>query len=259
MSEAITALSSALGRPLPPDFGHMTVFHSDELAAAQNAVTLFDKLTYAMIIFSLLMIAVTLLLSVDRRRTAVQLAIGTIVVVPIARLIIRKISENVVASIASQNRGAVKAVLDDAFGSLGAYPWPFAIALLVAIVAFLMGKREWLSAARTQAVRAYGAGKGVATSERPYAHRIREHADGLQVAGPIVAITLLFFVGVSWVPLILIGALLVLYELWIRSAVSWLWSARSRRLRNRQRVEPLTPSPVSVARATSTSTSVTIS
>ena len=68
-----------------------------------------------------------------------------------------------------------------------------------------------------QAARAYGAGKDVATSERPYARWIREHADGLQVAGPIVAITLLFFVGVTWVVVIVIGALLVLYELWIRS------------------------------------------
>ena len=59
VSEAITSLSSALGRPLPPDFGQITVFQSDDLAAAQNAVTLFDKLTYALIIFSLLMIVVT--------------------------------------------------------------------------------------------------------------------------------------------------------------------------------------------------------
>ena len=218
VSQAITALSSALGRPLPPDFGQITVFQSDDLAAAQNAVSLFDKLTYALIIFSLLMIAITVALSVDRRRTAVQLAIGTIVGVLIARLIIRKISENVVASIASQNRGAVKAVLDDAFGSLRGFTrWLFAIALLVAVVAFLMGKREWLSAARAQAVRAYGAGRDVATSERPYALWIREHADGLQIAGPIVVVTLLFIVGVSWVPIIVLGALLVLYELWIRS------------------------------------------
>ena len=112
----------------------------------------------------------------------------------------------------------MKAVLDDAFGSLRGFTrWLFAIALLVAVVAFLMGKREWLRAARAQAARAYGAGKDVATSDRPYAHWIREHADGLQIAGPIVAIVLLFFVGVSWVTVIVLAALLVLYELWIRS------------------------------------------
>ena len=37
------------------------------------------------------------------------------------------------------------------------------------------------------------------------------------MAGLIVAVALLFFVGVTWVPLIVIGAVLVLYELWIRS------------------------------------------
>ena len=218
VSEALTALSSALGRPLPPDFGQITIFQSEDLAAAQNAVSAFDKLTYALIIFSLLMIAVTVAFSVNRRRTAVQLAIGTVVGVLIARLIIRKISENVVASIASQNRGAVKAVLDDAFGSLRGYTrWLFAIALAIALIAFLLGKREWLGAAREQAARAYGAGKGAAAPDRPYAHWIRAHADVLQVAGLIVAVALLFFVGVTWVSLILIGAVLVLYELWIRS------------------------------------------
>ena len=50
--------------------------------------------------------------------------------------------------------------MDDAFGSLRGFTrWLFVIALIVAVVAFLMGKREWLDGARKQAARAYGAGK----------------------------------------------------------------------------------------------------
>ena len=49
-------------------------------------------------------------------------------------------------------------MLDDAFGSLRGFTrWLFVIAFIVAVVAFLMGKREWLDAARRQAARAYGA------------------------------------------------------------------------------------------------------
>jgi hypothetical protein len=200
VSAAIASLSSALGRPLPPDFGQIVIF------------------TYALIALSLLLIVITLVLSVNRRRTAVQLAIGTIVGVLIARLVIKKISNDVVAGIASANRGAVKAVLDDAFGSLRGFTrWLFLIALIVAVVAFVMGKREWLSGARSQAARAFGAGKDVAASDRPYALWIRAHADVLQAVGPIVAIVLLFFVGVSWASVIVLGALVVLYELGIRS------------------------------------------
>ncbi len=217
VSQAISALSSALGRPLPPDFGQVVIFQSDQLASAQSAVKLFDTLTYALILFSLLLIAVTIVLSVNRRRTAVQLAIGTIVGVLIARLIIKKISSDVVTSIASSNRPAVRAVLDDAFGSLRGFTrWLFAIALIVALIAFLIGKREWLSAARSQAARAYGTGKDMAASDRPYALWIREHADVLRTTGLIVAVVLLFFVGVSWLSVILVGAVLVLYQLGIR-------------------------------------------
>ena len=111
VSEALTALSSALGRPLPPDFGQIVVFQSDDLAAAQNAVSLFDKLTYALIIFSLLMIAVTTAFSVNRRRTAVQLAIGTIVGVLIARLIIKQ---------GLRERGCLDRVAEQGGGQSGA-------------------------------------------------------------------------------------------------------------------------------------------
>ena len=217
VSDAIAALSSALNKPLPPDFGQIVVFQSDSLAKAQSAVKLFDQLTYALIVLSLLLIAVTVALSVNRRRTAVQLAVGAIIGVLIARLIIRKISNNVVASITSSNKGAVRAVLDDAFGSLRGFTrWLFAVALIVAIVAFLLGKREWLAAARSKAASAYGAGKEMAVSDRPFALWIRGHADGLRMAGPVIAVVLLFWVGVSWVTVILLGALLVVYELGIR-------------------------------------------
>ena len=219
VSEALTALSSALGRPLPPDFGQITIFQSEDLAAAQNAVSAFDKLTYALIIFSLLMIAVTVAFSVNRRRTAVQLAIGTVVGVLIARLIIRKISENVVASIASQNRGAVKAVLDDAFGSLRGYTrWLFAIALLDRADRVPAGEarmaRRCPGAGGARLRSGQGCGRTRSTVRPLDPGSTRTSCRWRASSWPIA---LLFFVGVTWVSLILIGAVLVLYELWIRS------------------------------------------
>ena len=45
---------------------------------------------------------------------------------------------------------------------------------------------------------------------------MRDHADVVRFAGPIVAVVLLFFVGLSWVSVIVLGALVVLYELGVR-------------------------------------------
>ena len=62
----------------------------------------------------------------------------------------------------------------------------------------------------------------MAASDRPFALWIRSHADVVRFAGPIVAVVLLFFVGLSWVSVIVLGALVVLYELgmrWLAEAV----------------------------------------
>ena len=58
----------------------------------------------------------------------------------------------------------------------------------------------------------------MAASDRPFAVWIRSHADVVRFAGPIVAVVLLFFVGLSWVSVIVLGALVVLYELGMRSS-----------------------------------------
>jgi len=223
--QLISALSTALGKPLPPDFGQVTVFKSDQLAAAQDAVDLFNKAIWAMVIVSLILIAATLLLSVNRRRTLVQLALGTIVAMLVARLAIRGISKGVVNSIASADgKGTARAALNDLFQSLRGFTrWLLVIALIVFIVAFLAGKREWLQAARGQAAKAFGAGKDLALSDRPAARWIEAHLEAFEAGGAIVALLLLFWIGLGWASVITIGALLVLYELGLR----WLAAKRT--------------------------------
>jgi hypothetical protein len=223
--QLISALSTALGRPLPADFGQVTVFKSDQLAAAQNAVDTFNKVVWLMVALSLILIVATVLLSVNRRRTAVQLALGTIIAMLVARLAIRGIGQAVVNSIHSADgRSNAKVSLDDLFQSLRGFTrWLLVIALIVFIVAFLAGKREWLQAARGQAAKAFGAGRDLALSDRPAARWVESHLEAFEVGGAIVAVLLLFWIGLSWASVITMGALLVLYELGLR----WLSAKRT--------------------------------
>jgi hypothetical protein len=76
VDEARAQLSAVLPRPLPDGFGTFTVLQSDQLAAAQRAVTLFDRLVYVLIGLSLILIVAALVLSRHRRRTAAKTMAG---------------------------------------------------------------------------------------------------------------------------------------------------------------------------------------
>jgi len=74
--QAVTMLSTALGVSLPANFGEVTLVKSSDLATVRQAVKAFDGLTLALPLITIALIALTLWLSVNRRRTVLQLAVG---------------------------------------------------------------------------------------------------------------------------------------------------------------------------------------
>ena len=83
-SQLQRSLASAVGRLLPPDFGYVTLMQSSSLAAAQRAVQVLDNLAWVLVVAALVSIALTLVLSVDRWRTALWLAVGVVLGMPLA-------------------------------------------------------------------------------------------------------------------------------------------------------------------------------
>jgi hypothetical protein len=74
--QAVNKLSAALGVPLPSNFGEITLVRSSDLATVRQAVKDFDGLTLILPLVTIALIALSLWLSVNRRRTLLQLAVG---------------------------------------------------------------------------------------------------------------------------------------------------------------------------------------
>ena len=73
--QAVNKLSGALGVPLPGNFGQITLVRSSDLATVQRGVKAFDRLTLVLPLAAIVLIALSLWLSVNRRRTVLQLAV----------------------------------------------------------------------------------------------------------------------------------------------------------------------------------------
>ena len=162
VSQARLQLAAALNRPVPETFGVITVFSSDKLKAAQDAVSLFDKLTIAMVVVTVLLLIATIALALDRRRILIVLGLGTVVAIALAAAVINAVKGQVLDLITDPtNRGAVRATASTLVSRLHLITDALvAIGLAVALIAFLTGGSRLAVAIRRGTVRAFRAVTG---------------------------------------------------------------------------------------------------
>ena len=86
--QAVNKLSQALGVQLPSNFGQITLVRSDNLATVQRGVKAFDRLTLLLPLITLALIALSLWLSVARRRTLIQLLVGIALLMIVLRRVV---------------------------------------------------------------------------------------------------------------------------------------------------------------------------
>jgi hypothetical protein len=77
--EARQQLAEALDARLPDDFGQLTLMSEDQLNTLQDGVVRLDRLMWALIALAIVLAVATLLVSPNRARTAIHLAIGVVV------------------------------------------------------------------------------------------------------------------------------------------------------------------------------------
>lgn len=202
-------LSLALGRPLPPDFGQVTVLTTAQLGPLQDAAASFDRLVILAVILAAVLLVLALVLSVNRRRTLVQMAIAVVAAFLVAWVAIRRIQNAVVEHIASDaGKEAGRRVTGSILSGLRELVILIAvIGVVVAVAAYLAGRPRWFTrvVARTGALvrgRPSGSELAIWASAR---------ADALRVAGIAIAVLILLIVGVGLVSFLVVGGLLGLY------------------------------------------------
>jgi hypothetical protein len=214
--QAVNKLSKALGVQLPSNFGEITLVRSSDLATVRQGVKAFDGLTYILPLVTIALIALSLWLSVNRRRTVLQLAVGVSLLMIVERRGVLH-EQGVLASDAHNPQLAqtVFGYLLNGFFVLTA--WVLGVALVVLVLAVLAGPYRWAVAFRSWMRRTGHSIAGARGGDHEgVVGRMASHAAGLQLAGAVAAGILLLIVPVSWLSFVIIGVILAAYEVFLQ-------------------------------------------
>ena len=196
--QAVNKLSDALGVPLPSNFGEITLVRSSDLATVRQGVKDFDGLTSVLPLVTIALIALSLWLSVNRRRTVLQLAVGVSLLMIVERRgVLHK--QGVLAN-AAHNPQVAQSVLGGLLhGFFVLAAWVLAAALVVLVIAVLSGPYRWAVALRSWVKRTWRSIAGARGRDQPDMVALAAFAaGGLPLAGAVVAGILIVIVSVSW-------------------------------------------------------------
>ncbi len=213
-AEMRARLTAATGRPLPDDFGTVVLFKGEQVAQVQRAVRVFRATVVGVLVVTALLVAAALVFSRRRLRTLVQLGLGTLLGVALARVVVQRLTDAVLDGLRGEAGFSIaRALVEAAVGDLrGLLVWLLVAGALVAVAAYLTGQREWLDVARRRALAAAGTAGGVAASSSPLRQWLGRHYDGLRAGGLVAAVAALFFTTGSWWLTLAVLALTAAYE-----------------------------------------------
>ena len=152
--QAVNKLSQALGVQLPSNFGQITLIRSSDLATVRQLVKDFDGLTLVLPLVTIVLIALTLWLSLNRRRTVLQLAVGVSLLMIVERRGV--LHEQSVLASDAHNPQLAQTILGYLLnGYFVLTAWVLGVALAVLVIAVLAGPYRWAVAFRSWLRRAW--------------------------------------------------------------------------------------------------------
>lgn len=197
---------------LPEDFGQITVYDQGKLKELQDAVRLFDQIVWLSVAVFVISTVGALAVSVDRRRTLLQLSIADAVLLVLLRRGAMRAQEQVLDLVrVEENRPAVKAVTDAMFQGLfdgtRLLLWLMAVIIVVALVTGPWPRAHALRARVGSAVLSVASAARERGSDPATAAWVVAHRGPLQFAVAAVALVLLWWLELSWFAMLVVIAL----------------------------------------------------
>ena len=215
-------LSKALGVELPDDFGQLVILKPEQLSQARQVVYTLDMAATWMPFASVLFFALALTASVDRRRTTMQLGLGLIAAAALAVLASKIAVKQALLAIADDTvREIATAIVGIELRGLPEIFINIAIAgLIIWVVSFLLGKRNWLvkSDSWIRARIGYATPKDLA--KHPLIRWVNKHVNELRVALLVMALIVLLLVQ-GWWGVGAFGVVLAVGEAKLRYLTGW--------------------------------------
>jgi hypothetical protein len=208
-------LQDALGRRLPADLGTITLLSGDQGKQVKWALRLFDELVILVVALTVCLVAAALLVSVRRRRTALWLGVGSLLVVVAARVVEAQLEKAVAGAVRTQGGAAIaRSILASAVESLNGFlVWVVVAGAIVAAAAVLAGRPAWLQAIGRGVAELFGVASDLSTPDTVAGRWMATHIDLLRIAGVAVAVVVLLFVTGSLTAVLVVLLALAVYEL----------------------------------------------
>ncbi len=189
--EASAALATRLGVTLPPDFGQVVVFqtqnatHQNILDAAQRALAIGKRGVVLLVVLGLVLVAAAIAVAVDRRRATFRVGLAVVLATLVLIVVARRVAAAVPDAASTPGAKAVAAALA---GSLRS-SLVRALIVLVALSAVVAAIARWWSFLVANAA---------------------AHADVARFVAIGVGIVLLLVLGLGWGSLIFAAAVTAL-------------------------------------------------
>jgi len=205
-AQAIQQLGSALSVTLPEDFGQVTVLTADQLSTYQSAVRTATRVIAGLFVLTMILIAATVLVAVDRRRAVIALGVAIGIALFVGGVALRRIERDVIDVIEAPG---ARAAAQDVYGAVvaglrGVGVTVFTIALVAVLVAYLSGRPAWFRRVAASVERAVASKPGGSDVEVWVAARV----EPMRIGAVALAALALFFTGIDWLPLAVIGLVL---------------------------------------------------
>ena len=202
------------GKPLPSDFGQITLLQSDALGPAQTAVKWFDRLTWILPLVTVVLIALTIWLSRRRARTAIAIGIGAAIAIFVTRVIVKRASLYLTDQLQEgQGDHIVRDVVNASLGPLTTITiWICVIGVVAALLVWLLGRRDVRAGVVAAGKRAAGQPAEITLPDSPVTSWIVNHVVGVRWGVLVVGLIVLALVASSWLGIVLAIVVVLLLQ-----------------------------------------------